>query len=102
MAYDSLALVSGKERVMSDLIKREDAIKAVLGLTMYKGCVPVDSVIFNIKKIPTINADRPKGEWIKDAEWWCVYKCSVCGETFDELTNFCPYCGADMRGEDNE
>ena len=46
---------------MSDLIKRADAIKAVLGLTMYKGSVPVDSVIYNIKQIPSA---ENKGEWI--------------------------------------
>ena len=51
--------------------------------------------------IPSIDIDRPQGEWIKDAEWWCVYKCSVCGDTFDELTNFCPHCGARMKGADD-
>ena len=52
--------------------------------------------------IPSIDIDRPQGEWIKDAEWWCVYKCSVCGDTFDELTNYCPNCGARMKGADDE
>ena len=52
--------------------------------------------------IPSIDIDRVQGEWIKDAEWWCVYKCSVCGETFDELTNYCPNCGARMKGADDE
>lgn len=57
---------------------------------------------------PTIDADRPKGEWIVDIS---DYKsmCSVCGanemhfiygtEMWYGLgkSNFCPYCGADMR-----
>ena len=25
--------------------------------------------------------------------------CSVCGESIFHAMNFCPYCGADMRGE---
>lgn len=54
--------------------------------------------------------DRPKGEWI-DKEIPCepyppvfFVECSKCGyrvgrETFLENTfNFCPCCGADMRG----
>ena len=50
---------------MTDLIKRADAIKAVLNLTMYKGSVPVDSVIYNIKQIPSA---ENKGEWIPCSE----------------------------------
>ena len=108
---------------MEDLIKREDAIKAVLGLTMYKGCVPVDSVIFNIKNIPsteptieidadqlekllregwTIHSEPKQGEWISlhNGKW----KCSECGieVLFYAKGNFCPNCGARMKGADDE
>ena len=32
------------------------------------------------------------------------YRCSVCGEWVDQYENsaFCPFCGADMRGEQDE
>ena len=53
-------------------------------------------------EILELTKDRQQGEWIKDAEWWCVYKCSVCGETFDELTDYCPHCGARRKGADDE
>lgn len=55
--------------------------------------------------------ERKKGHWIeiiKDErfgdEWdeIAVYKCSVCESEFVECMgtyNFCPNCGADMRGE---
>ena len=55
--------------------------------------------------------ERKKGQWIeiiKDErfgdEWdeIAVYKCSVCESEFVECMgtyNFCPNCGADMRGE---
>lgn len=65
---------------MTDLIKREDAIKAVLSLTMYKGSVPVDSVIYNIKHIPS-------------AEPWDIYNpdewCTDCKE-YDTENHRCP------------
>ena len=28
-------------------------------------------------------------------------RCSECNTTWDAKTNYCPYCGADMRGGDN-
>ena len=45
---------------MSDLIKRSDAIKSVLGITMYKGSVPLDTVIYLLKNIPAVEPS----EWI--------------------------------------
>ena len=83
-----------------DLIKRSDAIKDLCDITnnsdmpedWHRGMSVAISALYRVP-----SADRPQGEWIKDAEWWCVYKCSVCGETFDELTDYCPNCGARMR-----
>lgn len=47
------------------------------------------------------------GEWIgKPIAGFCTVRCSVCDEPFLENNgtwNFCPNCGADMRGiEDGE
>ena len=48
-------------------------------------------------------ADRPQGEWVFVEEFMGInrYKCSVCEreELRTHLSNFCPNCGADMRGE---
>ena len=60
--------------------------------------------------------ERPKGEWIKDCEDCdcincyesgarftrkdCSGRCSVCGEYECCTDNFCPNCGADMRGKE--
>lgn len=45
------------------------------------------------------------GEW-KHSESAGLYTCSVCGQygtVHDALDyNFCPHCGADMRGKSNE
>lgn len=60
---------------------------------------------------PTIEPERKKGEWLKeDLSGYLtpggnsIYHCSECGHTegpwpHPRLTNFCPSCGADMRGE---
>ena len=53
--------------------------------------------------------ERKKGEWIITSEFEdCYYaKCNQCNTTqvfyFNKpLTNFCPNCGADMRGEQDD
>ena len=46
--------------------------------------------------------DRLQGKWIYDTEHSItidMYKCSVCGCDGHTHFNFCPNCGADMRGE---
>ena len=53
---------------------------------------------------------REKGEWEEIDDMYfddVIYRCDVCKEDFvtidgtpaDNLWNFCPNCGADMRGE---
>lgn len=53
--------------------------------------------------------ERPQGEWIVDEDNGILkyMKCSNCGkvaEWLDDgrqlLSNFCPNCGADLRGEE--
>lgn len=55
---------------------------------------------------PTIEPERKKGEWsIKNGELAIWDVCSECGRmVFHKAPfyNFCPNCGADMRGEENE
>ena len=62
---------------------------------------------------PTIDIDRPQGEWVVNIS---DYKsmCSVCGANETHFiygtemwyglgeSNFCPYCGARMKGIDDE
>jgi hypothetical protein len=93
---------------MSDLIDREQAIKAIqeseFGFTF-----EVDVAIEAVKALPTVAPERKKGEWKPfDLTWGrSVYSCTACGETMDIPTemskpiyNFCPNCGMDMRGEE--
>ena len=50
---------------------------------------------------------REKGEWKPKLEYdfdvsedvVCGFHCSLCGAYFPYVDNFCPNCGADMRGD---
>lgn len=56
---------------------------------------------------PTIE-ERKKGKWMPrydEEDYPLGCRCSVCNETYvmpDGWANFCPNCGADMRGEEDE
>lgn len=60
-----------------------------------------------INEQPTIE-ERKKGKWIvhlggKYVGFPCAhYECSECHAYMPDNTNFCPNCGADMRGEEDE
>ena len=50
-------------------------------------------------------ADRPQGEWIEQEDDYHHYwECSECGMGvgLDDIRNFCPNCGARMKGADDE
>lgn len=97
---------------MSDLISREEALSHpfangkydkenanhdfILGFESYKEW---------LEMLPTVE-DRPKGEW--DINCQGIVFCSKCKKVFnhnydidymESHFNFCPNCGADMRGE---
>lgn len=61
---------------------------------------PVNTNEYVCEKIdeqPTIG-EQKKGKWIEQRcriLWW---ECSECGRGVLNRTNFCPNCGADMRG----
>ena len=66
--------------------------------TMIQWCITV------LDAQPTVEPERKTGEWITQmfGSW---AECSECHELYDipiSLSNFCPNCGADMRGEDHD
>lgn len=72
-----------------------------------KFCEALDIVI------EAFETSRPKGKWIRiEGTRKEKYKCFNCGQPMrkiligDELmlnwTDFCPECGADMRGKDDD
>ena len=94
---------------MSDLIRRTDAIKAVEDLpNAYNGwsdAYDKACIISTLEEVP--KADRPQGEWIIHSNGK-MCDCSACNESYDRTFeyvdewNYCPNCGAKMKGADDE
>lgn len=86
---------------MSDLISRQDAVDAVLNLSekVANEMLFIDAIVDEIENIPSAEPERKKGRWKNVALF--TRECSECGAQFHELEydNFCPNCGAEMRGE---
>lgn len=75
----------------------------------------VNHCIHHVIHAPTIESERKTGEWIirdNPGTGWFRVTCSECGEDVTSvipligffpdckaLWNYCPDCGADMRGE---
>lgn len=67
----------------------------------------IDNCIANLVNAPSVEPERKKGKWIYDGirGRFPACKCSICGhyENADwallQGANYCPHCGADMRGE---
>ena len=95
---------------MSDLISREDVVEALYQaiLTNLTGTF-TDSMSLAIamaNNLPSVELERKKGEWIFHIDDLfpeeSTQECSVCHEEESikiQNDNFCPNCGADMRGE---
>lgn len=58
-----------------------------------------------LRDLPPVQPERKRGKWIsrknepKHKYWWT---CSECQGRFNYEWKFCPNCGADMRGEEDE
>ena len=109
------------EMTMSDLIDRKKAIEAldfeIVHMTAYcngtdygnlfaKYNKGLEDGIKALKALPSADPERKKGEWIFHIDDLfpeeSTQECSVCHEEESikiQNDNFCPNCGADMRGK---
>ena len=51
-----------------------------------------------IDNAPTVEYSRPQGEWVNTSPHDDKGECSYCCSVSNKYYNFCPNCGADMRG----
>lgn len=88
---------------MSDLISRKETIRTIDSLG--EDYISYYKLLMLIGRLPSVEPERRKGQWVGNF-------CSCCGLSKyyflrmvdDEcapfgMWNFCPNCGADMRGE---
>lgn len=111
------------EFMMNDLISRQAAIDAVrqycIDHHIENGIYHANGIEYELTNLPSAQSEQKKGKWIykKINEYSSRTYCSECdgsapfiyivdnyygniahGETVK--TNFCPNCGADMRGDE--
>ena len=72
------------------------------------GYMDTQSIVDLIDTAPTIDPERKRGEWVNIQISANCYgtssaECNLCGATvhsdFSSVVNYCPNCGAYMRGE---
>ena len=76
----------------------------------YDGCGIGKITLECMDKLMSIITDRPQGKWMSPtADSYITanfYKCSICGKIVNLFQmrsyNFCPNCGARMKGADDE
>ncbi len=97
---------------ISDSICEQQAIDALCELPSAQSEQECEKCIF--KPFKQFQPERKKGEWIEcDHDKWngdtFAYRCSECGGAYHlnieqviAIWNFCPNCGADMRGDEND
>lgn len=94
---------------MDDLISRKEAIDWIKGWfdtdkhyhPYSQGkTIPTCEVMDILERVPSAQPQRNKGKWITISDGYVdVVMCDRCGKMTDNISNFCPNCGADMRGE---
>ena len=103
---------NSEDRTTGDLISREAAIDALSRCQTYlfdtrdtDRKISLEDAEYVIEKLPAAQPERNKGKWINEGVQ-CSIRCNnpLCNFHYIGYLgdyNFCPNCGADMRGEQN-
>ena len=96
---------------MNDLISRQAAIDEIKEIYEWHDNVTKERIIEHFKQLPSAQPERKTGQ-LKYESAYNWFRCNVCRKIypsefmqyFDSCQyqpgfNFCPNCGADMRGE---
>lgn len=104
--------------IVNDCISRQAAIHAICrdGVRLERGGALMITIstakqwaVDLLGELPSAQPERKRGKWIK-VNGKTAINCSACyhcswSRSFEDTVkrfNFCPYCGADMRGVDDE
>ena len=98
----AINLLKGLEQSLDDYCELNDE-----GKTAFRMAIAALELFGNSERLPSAQPERKKGEWIEVDDHYnrISGRCSVCGweallyETDVVGMDFCPNCGADMRGE---
>lgn len=91
---------------MNDLISRQALLESIERISVKGNVLDDDWVYRFIQEFPS--AERKKGRWlpdnIVDESYWVCSCCKFPSEAFaaNVLYKFCPNCGADMRGDQDD
>ena len=80
----------------NDLISRQAAIEACLNGWNYD-METIKHIQDNISRLPSVQLKT--GRWINIKPLLTAARCSECKSAFADKTNYCPKCGAKMKGE---
>ena len=88
---------------MAEYIDRDEAIRALVNLHVETG-VKTANAIRILRELHAAETERKTGQWLpsRDRDY---NECSVCRRITEPQVvayKFCPYCGAEMRGEEND
>ena len=90
---------------MSDLIKREDAVKVCCEMVCGAACLPEEIQTCGIVRdcmntIPAVDAVEVRHAYWRDG--FEMQTCSACAYRGKRSYSYCPRCGARMDGEDGD
>jgi len=89
---------------MGDLINRQDAIDDLISRKWLMEAFenyPFDTEKDKNRVIHVVRDTAPSAEpERKTGKWIVYYECPKCGEITKNFAEYCPFCGADMRGEE--
>ena len=97
-----------KAKPCEDAVRREDVVNFLCDWICAPGVRCNESsdkcgCIRGIKALPSAQPERKKGKWTAEDCHAMTYKycCSSCRAHHRARYDFCPTCGADMRGDSN-
>lgn len=81
-----------QEAILADNLEAEIRADAILTF-LIEVKLTIEKASFPLKFV---------GEWIKTDNRWGMglWRCSYCDSFYDVRTNYCPTCGAKMKGEE--